>query len=147
MVKLFLWVFSPRFLAFDTGDEPWQIARNVMTAEELYDEANGEVALGNLEDALALYRQAVEANPEFIDGWQALAMACLKTNRPKEAVEAAKMAVHLDPDTQVTWTTLSLAYNKDGNVEKAEMAGAKAKVLSWGGKIAREGARFPLEEL
>lgn len=118
-----------------------------MTHEDLYDEANGEVAMGNLEEAAALYRKSVELDAGFIDGWQALAMACLKTNRPKEAVEAAKMAVHLDPNTQVTWTTLSLAYNKDGNIEKAEMAGAKAKVLSWGGKVADEGQTFPLEEL
>jgi len=54
-----------------------------MNYEELYDEANGEVAVGNLEQATTLYRQSVELNPGFIDGWQSLAMAYIKPTAPK----------------------------------------------------------------
>jgi Flp pilus assembly protein TadD len=55
-----------------------------------------------------------------------------------EAVEAGKKAVELRPNDQIGWTSLSLFYNRNGNIKEAEAAGAKAKVLSWGGKIAKE---------
>jgi len=43
--------------------------------------------------------------------------------------------VELRPNDQIGWTSLSLFYNRAGNVKEAEAAGAKAKILSWGGKI------------
>jgi hypothetical protein len=46
--------------------------------------------------------------------------------------------VALRPNDQIGWTSLSLFYNRNGNIKEAEAAGAKAKVLSWGGKIAKE---------
>jgi len=55
-----------------------------------------------------------------------------------EAIEAGKKAVELRPNDQIGWTSLSLFYNRAGNIEEAEAAGTKAKILSWGGKIAKE---------
>jgi len=46
--------------------------------------------------------------------------------------------VDLLPIDKNGWTSLSLFYNRNGNIKEAEAAGAKAKVLSWGGKIAKE---------
>jgi hypothetical protein len=31
-----------------------------------------------------------------------------------------------------------LFYNRNGDIKEAEAAGTKAKILSWGGKIAQE---------
>jgi hypothetical protein len=47
-------------------------------------------------------------------------------------------AVELRPNDQIGWTSLSLFYNRAGNIKEAEAAGAKAKILSWGGKVAKE---------
>ncbi|MDX2227532.1 MAG: tetratricopeptide repeat protein [Verrucomicrobiae bacterium] len=113
-----------------------------MTAVDYYDDASAEVAMGNLEAAVALYRKAVETDPEFVDGWQALCMACIKTGHFAEAIEAGKMATHLQPNDQIGWTSLSLAYVRNDQIPEAEAAGAKAKVISWGGKVAAEGERF-----
>jgi hypothetical protein len=33
---------------------------------------------------------------------------------------------------------LSLFYNRNGDIKEAESAGTKAKILGWGGKIAKE---------
>ena len=65
-------------------------------------------------------------------------MALMKLGRFPEAIEAGRKAVELRPNDQIGWTSLSLFYNRNGNIKEAEAAGAKAKVLSWGGKIAKE---------
>ena len=106
--------------------------------DAIFDDANGDLALGELEAAVEKYRRCVELDPQFFDGWHALGMALMKVGRFPEAIEAGKKAVELRPNDQIGWTSLSLFYNRNGNIREAEAAGAKAKVLSWGGKIAKE---------
>ena len=62
-------------------------------------------------------------------------MALMKIGRFPEAIEAGKKAVELRPNDQIGWTSLSLFYNRNGQIAEAEAAGAKAKIISWGGKI------------
>ena len=106
--------------------------------DEIFDDANGDLAVGDLASAVEKYRQCVELDAQFFDGWHALGMALMKLGRFNEAIEAGKKAVELKPNDQIGWTSLSLFYNRAGNIKEAEAAGAKAKILSWGGKIARE---------
>ena len=106
--------------------------------DEIFDDASGDIAVGDLESAVAKYRRCVEMVPDFFDGWHALGMGLMKLGRFDEAIQAGKRAVELRPNDQIGWTSLSLFYNRAGNIKEAEAAGAKAKVLSWGGKIARE---------
>ena len=101
---------------------------------EIFDDASGDLAIGDLESAVEKYRRCVE----FFDGWHALGMALMKLRRFEEAIEAGKKAVELRPNDQIGWTSLSLFYNRAGNIKEAEAAGAKAKILSWGGKVAKE---------
>ena len=108
------------------------------TRDEIFDDANGDLAIGELENAVEKYRSCVEIDPDFFDGWHALGMALMKLGRFNEAIEAGKKAVELKPNDQIGWTSLSLFYNRAGNIKEAEAAGAKAKVISWGGKIAPE---------
>jgi tetratricopeptide (TPR) repeat protein len=108
------------------------------TLEEIFDDANGDLAIGDLENAVEKYRHCTEIDPGFFDGWHALGMAQMKLGRFTEAIEAGKKAVELRPNDQIAWTSLSLFYNRAGNIKEAEAAGAKAKILSWGGKIAKE---------
>jgi Flp pilus assembly protein TadD len=65
-------------------------------------------------------------------------MALMKLGRFEEAIEAGKRAVELRPNDQIGWTSLSLFFNRAGNIKEAEAAGTKAKILSWGGKVAKE---------
>ena len=44
----------------------------------------------------------------------------------------------LRPNDQIGWTSLSLFYNRNGQIPEAESAGTKARILSWGGKLRRE---------
>ena len=108
------------------------------TVDQIFDDASGDLAVGDLDNAVAKYRQCVEMAPDFFDGWHALGMALMKLGRFAEAIEAGKKATELRPDDQIGWTSLSLFYNRAGNIKEAEAAGTKAKILGWGGKIARE---------
>ena len=65
-------------------------------------------------------------------------MALMKLGRYTEAIEAGKKTVELKPNDQIGWTSLSLFYNRNGDIKEAEAAGSKARILSWGGKVARE---------
>jgi len=102
---------------------------------DLFDDANGDLALGELESAVEKYRRCVELAPRFFDGWHALGMALMKTGRYPEAIEAGKKAVELNPNDQLAWSSLSLFHVRNGDIAEAEAAGAKARILSWGGKI------------
>ncbi len=106
--------------------------------QDLFDDANGHLALGELEEAVALYRRCVETDPAFFDGWHALGMALLKTGHLKEAIGCGLQSVTLKPNDLLAWTSLSQMYVRDGNIPEAESAKANARILSLGGKVVRE---------
>ena len=97
------------------------------TLDEIFDDANGDLAIGELESAVEKYRQCVELDPTFFDGWHALGMALMKIGRFPEAIEAGKKSTELRPNDQIGWTSLSLFYNRNGDIKEAEAAGTKAK--------------------
>ena len=106
------------------------------------DEGNTALAIGELEDAGKFFRQVVEQDPSFQDGWHALGMVLYKLERYEEAIEAGKRAAKLDPNNQFVWSSLSLAYNGNKQKAEAEAAGATARIISWGGKINPESLDF-----
>jgi len=106
--------------------------------EELFDDANGDLGLGDLEAALEKYRRCTELAPDFFDGWHALGMALMKLGRYPEAIEAGLKTVELCPNEQLAWSSLSLMYVRAGMIPEAEAASGKARVLGWGGKIKKD---------
>ena len=106
--------------------------------QDLFDEANGHLAVGEMDEAIALYRKCVGIDPGFFDGWHALGMALMKTGEIKEAIGCGLQAVILKPNDLLAWTGLSQMYVRDGNIPEAEAAKANARILSLGGKVARE---------
>ena len=99
------------------------------------DEGNTALAIGDLDQAAKYFREAVEQDPQFQDGWHALGMALYKLDRYEEAIAAGLRAAELDPNNQFVWSSLSLAYNANKQKAEAEAAGAKARIISWGGKV------------
>ncbi len=102
------------------------------------DDGNTALAIGDLDEAARRFRQVVEQDPQFQDGWHALGMALYKLDRYAEAIDAGKRAAEIDPNNQFVWSSLSLAYNANKQKAEAEAAGAKARIISWGGKIKPE---------
>lgn len=106
--------------------------------DRLFDDANGELAVGELDAAIVLYRKCVALDPAFFDGWHALGMALLKTGQIKEAIGCGLQAVTLRPNDLLAWTGLSQMYVRDGNIAEAEAAKGNARILSLGGKVVKE---------
>src|SRR5438046_9942235 len=95
--------------------------------DESFDDANGDLATGELESAVEKYRRCVEIDPEFFDGWHALGMTLMKIGRFPEAIEAGKRATELRPNDQIGWTSLSLLYSRNRDIQETAAAGTTAK--------------------
>lgn len=104
----------------------------------LFDEASGDIAVGELEAAVEKYSRCIALDPEFFDGWHALGMALMKTGQFPEAIDAGLKATQLRPNDQLAWSSLSMFYVRNNQIAEAESAGVKARILSWGGKIVKE---------
>ena len=105
--------------------------------DDLFDEASGHVALGDLDAAVPLYRRCVELDSQFFDGWHALGMALMKTGHLKEAIGAGLMATTLCPNDLLAWTALSQMYVANHQIAEAEDAKGKARILSLGGRVVK----------
>ena len=98
---------------------------------DLYDQAVDLVAEGKVEEAVARYREAIDLDADFSDGWQGLALALNDLGRHEEAIAAAKKLCELTPDDVLAHTTLSRMYQAANMVPEAEAAGAQARILDW----------------
>src|SRR5437879_12035153 len=99
------------------------------TRDEIFDDANGDLAIGELESAVAKYQRCVDVDPNFFDGWHALGMALMKLGRFNEAIDAGKKAIELKTNDKIGWTSLSLFYNRALKIRDAEDAVAKAEMV------------------
>jgi len=105
--------------------------------QDIFDDANGELAIGDLEAAIKGYRKCIAIDPDFFDGWQALGIALMKVNNNKEAIGCGLKAVTLKPNDQLAWTALSQMYVQDEQIAEAEHAKQNATILGIGGKVDR----------
>lgn len=105
--------------------------------QDLFDDANGHLAVGEFDEAIVLYRECVSLDPAYFDGWHALGMALLKTGHVKEAIGCGLQSVTLQPNDLLAWTSLSQMYVRDGNIPEAEAAKGNARILSLGGKVVK----------
>jgi len=107
--------------------------------DDAFQRGHTHLALGELEEAEIAYRETVELDDEFFDGWQALGMTLLKLEKVKEAIGCGITATLLEPDDLLAWTGLSQMYVRDGQIAEAEHAKGNARVLSMGGKVSKLG--------
>ncbi len=106
--------------------------------DALYDDASGDVAIGELQAGIAKYQRCVELDPDFFEGWHALGLALKNDGQLKAAIGAALQATTLRPNDQLAWTALSQMYMQDGQIAEAESAKQNATILGLGGKIVKE---------
>ena len=105
--------------------------------QQLLDEASGSVAVGELEQAAALFRKATEQDPACFDAWHGLGMVLMRSGELKAALGAALMATDLQPNDLLAWTSLSQIHVKMGNIADAEAAKGNARILSLGGRVVK----------
>ena len=100
-------------------------------AEGLVREADGRLVASDLERAVAAYRQAIEADPEFAHAYSRLAYAQLFSPASQaEAIAQARMATELAPDSGRAWAYLGRALDWNGNFDEALVAAQRGAELS-----------------
>jgi tetratricopeptide (TPR) repeat protein len=98
-------------------------------ARAIYREAFQHFVEGRLEEAIAGYRQAVEADPGLSLAWTGLSKAYQRQGELELAIEAALRLVELEPTDPLSFTNLSILYQAKGMIQEAEDAKARALQL------------------
>lgn len=99
--------------------------------EDLYDEAVDCYADGDHQRAIALYRQALELDPDFGDALHGLIMCYQAIGDLDSAIDLTKRHLEREPEDILAYTNLSMFYQKKGMIKEAEAAGAEARRLDW----------------
>lgn len=99
------------------------------TNEDLYDQADKLKDAGQLEDAVAKYREIVAQDPNFALAHSALAVVCGRLGRHEEAVQHGRRVCELEPNDAFSFTALSVTYQRAGKIPEAEDAMARARMM------------------
>lgn len=89
-------------------------------AKRLYNQAVQQQKRDDEAEALALFRQSVDLDPELAPAWSAIAGIELARNQPQAAVEAAAKLLELRPGDNEALTIQYEAYQMMGQTEKAQ---------------------------
>jgi tetratricopeptide (TPR) repeat protein len=123
---------SPGFI---TGFD--RIAR--MTKEDYFEQAVNAFGDDKLDDAIEMYKRALELDPNYQDALHGLGMAFHNRGRIEEAIVTAKRLVEIDPDDILAHTSLSMFYQAQGKIDEAEKEGNVARILGWKQELRKDG--------
>jgi tetratricopeptide (TPR) repeat protein len=98
-------------------------------ARSTYKAAFQHFAKGELEQAVAGYRDAIALDQDLAIAWNGLSMALAQQGNLDEAIEAARRLVELEPEDALSHTNLSRLLQQKGLVPEAEEAMAAATRL------------------
>jgi tetratricopeptide (TPR) repeat protein len=83
------------------------------------DEAADLYQQGKLDEAIAIYDQAIALDPNDVSFYVKQARLLTLRNRPIEAVRVAQQAVDMSPENAQAWAVLCMAHDWNGDVAKA----------------------------
>jgi len=86
---------------------------------------------GKHKEAIAAYEKALELNPGWTDAMHALAMAHMNNGTLDDAIRIGKEIVEIDKNDAFAHTSLSMFWQRKGDMEEAEKEAAKARMISW----------------
>ena len=98
-------------------------------AKSIYKEGFQLFVKGDVEAAIARYRDAIDLEPTLAIAWNGLSMALAKQGDLDAAVEAAEKLIEIEPDDPLSHTNLSRILMQKGMIPEAEDARAKAMGL------------------
>ena len=74
----------------------------------------------NLTTANIYYRKALQEDPYYAEAWHALSLSYSMSQDYSSAIDAAKKAIKIDPESSIFLTTLALLYADSGDPDNAE---------------------------
>lgn len=98
-------------------------------ARALYKEGFGRFAKGEVDEAIALYRRAIETDAGLSIAWNGLSMALAQKGDLDAAIEAARRLIELEPEDPLSHTNLSRLLQQKGLIPEAEEERAVAMRL------------------
>jgi tetratricopeptide (TPR) repeat protein len=107
-----------------------QPAAATMPFEELVRRADSARGSGRLDDAAALYREALKQRPRWPDGWWYLGTLAYDSDQPRDCVAAFRSLLALKPELHAAWALRGLCAFQLG--EYAAARGHLAKALAAG---------------
>ncbi len=105
--------------------------REVMSAQEQYDEAMFAFSTGDYDGCISRLKALLKEDPLFFDAQLALGMALYRKGDYASAIAEGKKAEQFKPHEQLVHTNLSLFYMKAGDKATAEHHGLQARIASW----------------
>ncbi len=99
-------------------------------ARALQKDAFQHFVAGRLDEAVAGYRRALDADPKLAIAWNGLAMVLERKGELDGAIEAAEQLIALEPDEPLGHTSLSRFYQRKGWIQRAEDEKALATKLA-----------------
>lgn len=94
---------------------------------------------GKFDEAIALFKQALETDPRDKEALRGLAMAYGQKGQADEAVSWAQKLIEAAPDEPLSHATLSMLLQRQGKIKEAEDAQAQARVLDWKDQLKKPG--------
>ncbi|MGP0630765.1 CAF17-like 4Fe-4S cluster assembly/insertion protein YgfZ [Nitrospina sp. 32_T5] len=85
----------------------------------------------NLDQPIALLRQAIALDPKYAAGYEALGVMLSKQKKLDEAISLMKRLAEIDPTEIMAHTNLSIYYMEQGRIEEAEQEKAEATALQF----------------
>lgn len=92
----------------------------VPEARALYREGFQHFANDRHDEAIALFRRALELDPGLSIAWNGLSLAHRAKGELAEAIEAGRRLIELEPDDALSHTNLSILYMRSGMIPEAE---------------------------
>ena len=108
-----------------------RMVRDMPDKEDLCDEAVDLFADDKFDEAIELYKQALEIDPKFADATHGLALCYKAKGDLDTAIEVTNEYVKHEPEDILAFTNLSMFYQQKGMIKEAEAAGAEARRLDW----------------
>ena len=82
-----------------------------------------------IDDAIATVRQALDHDPEIVEGYMLLGNFYKKLKRPEDAIAAYRDALARDSEHQNALFSLALAYKDEGRLDEARVGFERAREL------------------
>lgn len=108
------------------------------TKEDLFEQAVNAFGEGQNEEAIRLYKRALEIDPAYPDALHGLGMAQHNAGQLDDAIETAQRLIALDADDILAHTSLSMFYQAKGMIAEAEKEGTQAKILGWKQELKKQ---------